>query len=170
MKYICTTTYTQTLPARLIKRKERRQKMGSHRISFSKEMNPGLTDYQLAEKLSAIEPREGGVIVRYKSSKNGSFDHFGSCGNIDMLKSYFSSSNCHDTEIIYIHPDVLLSLIPFGLKIFKDTPNGSKVYQLIQIEKQRINEKLEEKKRRKIEEEKHRIEKEKQKAEELRVS
>jgi hypothetical protein len=128
--------------------------MGSHKISFRREMNPWLSDYQLAEKLSAIEPREGGVIVRYKSYKDGTYNHFGSCGNIDMLESYFSSSNCFDTEIIYIHPDVSLSIIPDGLNFFKDAPNDSKVYELIQIEKQRLKDELEAKKRRKIEEEK----------------
>ena len=67
-----------------------------------------------------MEPREGGIIVRYKSYEGGSYTHFGSCSSIQALESYFSSRNCHDTEILYVNPLVPRHMIPSGLKFSDD--------------------------------------------------
>lgn len=111
--------------------------MGSHSISFWRENNPGMSDYQLAEKLSAIEPREGAIIVRYKSCIGGEYDQFGSCADEEMLLSYFRSSACHDTEILYVHPLVPLNKVRSGLRITDDAPTDSCVFKLKQLEEEK---------------------------------
>ncbi|MGA3207972.1 MAG: hypothetical protein ABSE05_09100 [Syntrophales bacterium] len=123
--------------------------MGSHRISFWREKHPGMLDYQLAEQLSAIEPREGAIIVRYKSGTGGVYDQFGSCADDEKLLSYFSSQYCHDTEILYVHPLVPLDKVPSGLKISDEAPTDSRVFKLKQSEeaKRKALEEVKEKKR-----------------------
>jgi hypothetical protein len=103
--------------------------MGSHSIRTWREMHPSLSDYQLAEMLSSIDPRNGAVIVRYKHGSGQDYDQFASCADEEQLLSYFNSKYCHDAEIFYVHPKIERSL-PYGLRITNDAPEGSYVRRL----------------------------------------
>jgi len=99
--------------------------MGSHRISFWRDQHPSLADYELAEKLSAVDPVDGAIIVRYKSGAGGTYDQFGSCASPDMLLAYFRSENCHETEILYVDERVPQRMIPSEFRVTQHAPEGS---------------------------------------------
>ena len=80
--------------------------MGSTSISWWRKEYPGLSDRQLAERIHSRNPDGSAVIVRYKSYTDGEYDQFGTTNGPDQLLSYFLSTSCHDTEIVYVDPRV----------------------------------------------------------------
>ena len=116
--------------------------MGSHRIAQRREWHPGWSDYELAQRLSSDDPPNASIVVRYKSEAGGEYDQFGTCGSPDMLLAYFQSSNCHDTEILYVHPLVPLDKVTSGLRITDEAPRDSHVFKLKQIEEHRRAEEI----------------------------
>ena len=73
--------------------------MASYPIGPERKTFPGKTDSEIASALAA-EFRYL-VVVRYKSSPSSDYDHFGCCKHDYEVAGYFSSSSCHDTEIVY---------------------------------------------------------------------
>lgn len=149
--------------------------MGSHSISFWRKKHPGMSDYQLAEKISSVAPEEAAIIVRYKhNTSEGEYDHFGSCGGPEKLRSYFYSDCCFDTEILYAHPLVPFDIIPPGLRIADDVPKESPVFNFKQFDEKRKKTEAERKKaeakKRKAKAEANKKRKEKEKREKQRIA
>ncbi|MGO9119691.1 MAG: hypothetical protein ACLQPD_19025 [Desulfomonilaceae bacterium] len=66
--------------------------MGSRSADFWRNQYPGKTDTEIGAEMG----REGfGVVVRYKSSRGGDYDQFGTCHNEEMVAAYFTSPYCH---------------------------------------------------------------------------
>jgi hypothetical protein len=73
--------------------------MGSLRIDLLREKYPGMTDVEIA---GSIALKEGySTIVRYKSIPEREYNSFGCCMTDKEVIGYFTSSACHEVEIIY---------------------------------------------------------------------
>jgi len=111
--------------------------MGTTSISGWRHQFQGLSDYELAERVSQQNVAGNAIILRYKSQENVEFNSFGSCANDNDVVSYFTSEHCYDTEIFYINPAVPLDAIASGFRVTNDAPENSHVAEFKKLEEKR---------------------------------